>query len=314
MTGSYPPDGNVPFTAPEASPSVGRVHVPSSDAEADAAVIAEIQGLLTRADDLRKAAPARQTPEAAREPVARLLDSARTRLTGIVDGTARRSLASAITQRTADLDVEELAPLLEPTTDVSPAPTTVDDPSRVPPGQHLTAGWPVLHIGSVPALRPTDVSVTVTGRVRARTVLTLSDLRDLPTTTVTRDFHCVTHWSRLDNTWTGVRIRDVLDLAGVRSSATHAIVSGHPAYSTNLDLEVLRSDDSLLVWAHDGQDLAPEHGGPLRTVVPSRYGWKSVKWVFEIRLVDRDVPGYWEKRGYHDRGDPWREERFRDGV
>jgi DMSO/TMAO reductase YedYZ molybdopterin-dependent catalytic subunit len=148
--------------------------------------------------------------------------------------------------------------------------------------------------------------------VERRQILTLDDLQGLPSTTVTRDLHCVTRWTRLDNTWTGVRVAHVLALARPRTAATHAVVSGHPAYSTNLDVEVLREDDVLLAWAHDGQPLPAAHGGPLRLVVPSRYGWKSVKWVFEIRLLDRDVPGYWEERGYHDVGDPWREQRFSD--
>lgn len=276
-----------------------------------AAAIAAIRSLLTRADDLRKAAPARRDPAAAREPAMQLLDDARSRLPSIIDGEHRRREAAAIAQRIADLDLDALTPLLAPSTDVARAPTSTDDPSRVPPGQHLTAGWPVLHVGAVPDVDPTDVRLTITGRVRARTVLDLEALQRRSTTTVTRDLHCVTRWSRLDNTWTGVRVHDVLDLAGVRASATHAIVSGHPAYSTNLDLEVLRADDTLLAWAHDGRDLSREHGGPLRLVVPSRYGWKSVKWVFEVRLVDSDVPGYWEERGYHDVGDPWSEQRFR---
>ncbi len=278
----------------------------------DDAAISEIRALVTRADDLRKAAPARRDPEAAREPVMRLLDQARGLLAGITDGDTRRSHAAVIAQRISDLDLDALAPMLEPSADVARAPTSVEDPSRIPPGQHLTAGWPVLHVGTVPEIDPGDVRLIVTGRVRSRTVVDLEALRALPTTTVTRDFHCVTRWTRLDNSWTGVRVRDVLDLADVRDSATHAIVSGHPAYSTNLDVEELRADDCLLTWAHDGRDLPREHGGPLRLVVPSRYGWKSVKWVFEIRLVDRDVPGYWEERGYHDVGDPWREQRFRE--
>ncbi len=275
--------------------------------------LADIERLVVRADDVRKAAPSRRQPEAAREQAMVLLDAARAQLDRIVDGEVRRRAAARIARRIADLDLDALAPLLEPSADVRRAPTHVDDPARVPPGQHLTAGWPVLHVGSVPQLRPADVRLTVTGRVRQRQVLPLADLQALPHTTVTRDLHCVTRWARLDNTWTGVRVREVLDLAGVRPEATHAVVSGHPAYSTNLDVEVLRQDDVLLAWAHDGAPLPAAHGGPLRLVVPSRYGWKSVKWVSEIRLTDRDVPGYWEERGYHDVGDPWREQRFRGG-
>jgi DMSO/TMAO reductase YedYZ molybdopterin-dependent catalytic subunit len=278
----------------------------------DDEVLARIRNLLVRADDVRKAAPQRARPEVAWEQAAELIDEARAWVEDLEDDEARRTQAAAVSRRAADLDLDALAPMLEPSPDVARAPTRVDDPARVPPGQHLTAGWPVLHVGDVPDLAPEDVKVTVTGRVHERQVLSLADLQCLPTTTVIRDLHCVTRWTRLDNAWTGVRVREVLDLARPRPEATHAIVSGHPAYSTNLDLAVLRGDDVLLAWAHDGGPLPPAHGGPLRLVVPSRYGWKSVKWVTEVRLTERDVPGYWEERGYHDVADPWREQRFRD--
>ncbi len=272
----------------------------------------EIARLLVRADDLRKAAPQRPQPELVWEQAMELLDEARAWAEDLTDPEERREQAAAITRRVADLDEDALQPMLEPTPGVARAPTTTDDPSRVPPGQHLTPGWPVLHVGAVPDLRPDEVTVTVTGRVEERQVLRWEELRALPVTTVTRDLHCVTRWSRLDNTWTGVAVHEVLDLAGPLPSVTHAVVSGHPAYSTNLDLEVLREPDVLLAWDHDGAPLAPAHGGPLRLVVPSRYGWKSVKWITEIRLLDRDVPGYWEERGYHDVADPWQEQRFRE--
>jgi len=279
----------------------------------DGEVLAQIRRLLVRADDVRKAAPQRARPEIAWEEAAELLDEARAWVEDIEDHEVRRTQAAAVSRRAADLDLDALAPMLEPSPDVARAPTAVDDPARVPPGQHLTAGWPVLHVGTVPQLLPEDVRLTVTGRVHRRQTLSLAELQASGSTTVTRDLHCVTRWTRLDNTWTGVRVREVLDLAGVRPEATHAVVSGHPAYSTNLDLEVLREDDVLFAWAHDGAPLAAAHGGPLRLVVPSRYGWKSVKWVTEVRLTDRDVPGYWEERGYHDVADPWHEQRFRDG-
>ncbi len=273
----------------------------------------QIRRLLVRADDVRKAAPERAQPELAWEQAAELLDEARAWLEDIDDVEVRRSQAAAITRRAADLDLDALAPMLEPSPDVARAPTQVEDPDRVPPGQRLTPGWPVLHVGTVPDLAPEEVRVIVTGRVRERQVLSLAQLQALPTTTVVRDLHCVTRWTRLDNTWTGVAVHEVLDLAGVAPEVTHAVISGHPAYSTNLDLEVLGASDVLLAWQHDGAPLPPVHGGPLRLVVPSRYGWKSVKWVTEIRLLDRDVPGYWEERGYHDVADPWQEQRFRDG-
>jgi DMSO/TMAO reductase YedYZ molybdopterin-dependent catalytic subunit len=272
---------------------------------------ATIARLLRRADDVRKAAPARAQPAQVREQLAALLSEARGHLDAVGDDDLRLELAGAIARRVADLDAVEVATMLGPSPEVAVAPTTTDAPERVPPGQHLTAGFPVLHVGRAPDWTRADVRLVVTGLVSRRLVLGFADLEALGAVERTRDFHCVTTWSRLDNTWTGVRVADVLAAAGVRLGATHAVVSGHPAYSTNLALEDLAGDDVLLAWAHDGQPLAREHGGPLRLVVPHLYGWKSVKWVTEVRLLDRDVRGYWEERGYHDLGDPWREQRFR---
>ena len=229
------------------------------------------------------------------------------------DAHVQLDLAEQVARRMGDLDREEVEAMTGPTPGVAPAPTSVEDPTRVPPGQHLTAGWPVLHVGTAPEVDDEgDWSLVVTGRVRDRVRLRVRDLHErLPTVTDTSDFHCVTGWSRLDNTWTGVRAADVLALAGPRPEATHLVASGYPAYSADLDLEAVRAEDVLLAWAHDGRPLARAHGGPLRLVVPARYGWKSVKWVFELRLTERDVPGYWEERGYHRVADPWREQRFR---
>jgi DMSO/TMAO reductase YedYZ molybdopterin-dependent catalytic subunit len=273
---------------------------------------AEIERLLLRADDVLKAAASRPEPGLAHEQVTVLLDRARGHLDEVADHERRRQLAGAIARRVGDLDRAQLAPMLAPTPDVRRAPTTVDDPSRVPPGQRLTPGWPVLHVGAVPRIDPADWRLVVTGRVRQRTVLGLEELRALPTVTVTTDLHCVTGWSRLDNVWEGVRVRDVLTLAVPRVEASHVIVAGHPAYSANLPLASLLDADVVLAWAHDGVPLPPAHGGPVRLVVPARYAWKSVKWVTELRLMERDVPGYWEERGYHDEADPWREQRYRD--
>lgn len=270
-----------------------------------------IASLLRKADDVRKAAASRQDPAPVREQLARLLGQARDHLDEVDDPDLRLELAGAIARRVADLDHEEVATMLGPSPDVAVAPTATDDPARVPPGQHLTAGFPVLHVGRAPAWRPADVRVTVTGLVGRRLVLDLDEVKAIGSVERIRDFHCVTTWSRLDNTWTGVRVADVLAGAQVKAAATHAVVAGYPAYSANLSLEDLTADDVLLAWLHDGVPLSIEHGGPLRLVVPHLYGWKSVKWVTELRLTNRDVRGYWEERGYHDLGDPWREQRFR---
>ena len=271
-----------------------------------------VERLLVRADEVHKAIPARGDPEPGRRQVEQLLDEAGEALLEVGDPERQLDLAARIAQRREDLDREGSDPLVTRREHViRRAPTRGVDPRRVPPGQHLTAGFPVLHVGRAPSFDPTTWRFTVTGLVGRRLVLGWEELRSLPAVSSTSDFHCVTGWSRLDNTWTGVRVRELLDRAQVRPSARHVVVSGHPAYSANLELEILRRDDALLAWTHDGRPLPVEHGGPLRLVVPSRYGWKSVKWAFELRLVGRDVRGYWEERGYHDRGDPFREERYR---
>ncbi|MEX2625240.1 MAG: sulfite oxidase-like oxidoreductase [Ilumatobacteraceae bacterium] len=266
--------------------------------------------LLRRADEIVKASPARRDESAVIGQAGELLAQARELVEDVADPGRRRTLAAQVSRRIGDLDRALVASFSGPSPGVRRAPTRDVDPARIPPNQHLTAGFPVLHVGSIPDATAASWRLTVTGRVERRTRLSLDDLRALPVSTERSDFHCVTGWSRLDNDWTGVRVRDVLRQAGARPEATHAIVSGHPAYSANLDLEVLRRDDVLLAWAHDAAPLAPEHGGPLRLVVPSRYGWKSVKWVTELRLMDRDVSGYWEERGYHDVADPFLEQRF----
>jgi DMSO/TMAO reductase YedYZ molybdopterin-dependent catalytic subunit len=273
----------------------------------------EVLRLLRRADDVRKAAPSRMAAAVARDQAFELLADARELIEELPAGERRDELATQVTRRIGDIDREELETMLVPSPGVARAPTTVDDPARVPPGQRLTPGWPVLHVGRAPDVDdPERWRLVVTGRVRQRLDLDLAALRELGEVSLTSDLHCVTGWSRLDNAWTGVRVADLLARAEPRPEATHAVVAGHPAYTANLDFEALRADDVLVAWAHDGHPLDVEHGGPLRLVVPARYGWKSVKWVTEIRLTDRDVPGYWEERGYHDVADPWREQRFRE--
>ena len=271
----------------------------------------EVLRLIERSDEVRKTASTRSDPQLARLRAEDLLLDARDLLDDIDDEDERLDLAAQISRRMADLDLELILDGADGADEgVARAPTSVDDPGRVPPGQHLTAGWPVLHTGGVPDVDPDSFKLTVAGRVERRLSLSWAELRSLPDTTVVADMHCVTAWSRLDNTWTGVRPRDLLDRAGLRPEATHVLAFGRPAYSANLPLDVLLADDALLAWAHDGKPLTPAHGGPLRLVVPSRYAWKSVKWVFELRTLEHDVPGYWEARGYHNDADPWLEQRF----
>jgi DMSO/TMAO reductase YedYZ molybdopterin-dependent catalytic subunit len=187
-----------------------------------------------------------------------------------------------------------------------------DAARRTPPGQSLTGKFPVLHYGSIPRVDLATWDLRIFGLVDAPVTLTWDQLQALPRQRKTVDIHCVTRWSKLDTTWEGVPIGAVLDLAGIRPEATHALVHAEQGYTTNLPLDVLLDDDVLLADTYDGRPLDPEHGYPLRLLVPKRYFWKSAKWVRGIELLDHDVRGFWERYGYHNDADPWREERFGD--
>ena len=184
------------------------------------------------------------------------------------------------------------------------------DPSRLPPGQYLTQRFPVLHVGDVPSYEPGQWDLAITGLVDAPFTLDLDELRALPGVTPTFDIHCVTKWSRFDTTWTGVRVRDLFERAGVNASATHVIEHAEFGYTTNVPLADITTDDAIVAYAHDGAPLEPIHGGPVRVVIPHLYFWKSAKWVRELELVAGDRPGFWEQNGYHMYGDPFREQRY----
>ena len=181
---------------------------------------------------------------------------------------------------------------------------------RVPPGQRVTRGWPVLHEGPIPRFDPSTWRLTVTGVVDHDVELTYDELRALPNIEMRSDFHCVTGWSKLDNVWRGVRAREVVGRAGPSADARHVTVVADYGYTANVPLEVILDDETLLAWGHNGTDLAPKHGWPLRLVVPKLYGWKSVKWVRSFELMTEDRRGFWEVRGYHNRADPWLQERY----
>jgi DMSO/TMAO reductase YedYZ molybdopterin-dependent catalytic subunit len=185
-----------------------------------------------------------------------------------------------------------------------------DEASRIPPGQHLTRGWPVLHAESMPKFNPETWRFRAYGLVEQETEWSWEEFRSLPSTTVTSDFHCVTAWSKLDNEWDGVSFREVAGRVRPLPDAAHCVVYAPSGYTANLSLEVLMDDDVLFAWQHNGEPLEPKHGGPMRLVVPKRYGWKSVKWANAVRFVDRDIRGFWEERGYHNNADPWTEERY----
>lgn len=182
--------------------------------------------------------------------------------------------------------------------------------ARIPPGQFLTQRWPVLHVGDVPPFDPATWDFRVFGLVDRELTLTWPDVEALPRTTVTADMHCVTRWSALDLTFEGVPVRHLIALAGVKPEARFAMFHGEGGYSANVPIEVVADNQVLLALAHDGAPLTPEHGYPLRLIVPQRYGWKSVKWLRGVEFLAEDRPGFWEQYGYHMNADFLKEERF----
>jgi DMSO/TMAO reductase YedYZ molybdopterin-dependent catalytic subunit len=187
---------------------------------------------------------------------------------------------------------------------------------RLPPGQSATIKWPVLHAGEVPAFDPAAWNFRTWGEVETPLDLGWDAFSALPRKEVVTDFHCVTRWSTFDNRWQGVPVREVLARTRPAPGARYVMALGHLdgdryGYSTNVPLADLDRDDTLLVTGHDGAPLDPEHGGPLRLLVPHLYAWKSCKWIRALVFMERDQAGFWENAGYHMRGDPWREERHR---
>jgi len=181
---------------------------------------------------------------------------------------------------------------------------------RLPPGQSLTLKWPVLHEGAVPRFDPATWGFRIGGLVEKPLRLTWEEFNRLPRTEIQCDIHCVTRWSRFDNRFEGVLFTEVMKHVTPRSEAHYALIHGDPAYTTNLPLADLLRPTTMFAFKHDGAPLAPEHGYPLRLIVPHLYFWKSAKWVRGFELLDRDAPGFWEQNGYHIYGDPWKEQRF----
>ncbi|MEX1169919.1 MAG: sulfite oxidase-like oxidoreductase [Chloroflexota bacterium] len=187
------------------------------------------------------------------------------------------------------------------------------DPSvaaRIPPGQYKTDKFPVLHYGSVPRTDLSTWDFRVWGEVDAPFTLTWDQFKALPRKTVNTDIHCVTRWTKLDTTWEGVPIQAILETAQVRPSATHVVSHAEQGYTANLPLGILDDDDVLLADTFGGEPLELEHGYPLRLLVPKRYFWKSSKWIRGLEFLDHDQPGFWERYGYNNDADPWKEERF----
>jgi DMSO/TMAO reductase YedYZ molybdopterin-dependent catalytic subunit len=181
---------------------------------------------------------------------------------------------------------------------------------RLPPGQSLTLKWPVLHEGSIPQFDPQTWDFRVSGLVEEPLRLSWQEFSNLPQTEVLADMHCVTRWSRFDNHWGGVPALELMRRVKLRSEARHVMVHAEYGYTSNLPRADFLRPTTIFALRHDGQPLAPEHGYPLRLVVPHLYSWKSVKWVREIELLDREAPGFWEQNGYNIYGDPFKEQRY----
>ncbi|MCX7321242.1 MAG: sulfite oxidase-like oxidoreductase [Hyphomicrobiales bacterium] len=184
------------------------------------------------------------------------------------------------------------------------------DEQRLPPGQHLTQDWPVLDLGITPNISRERWRLDVYGAVETPLFWDFAQLSAQPQSSFMSDIHCVTTWSRYDNAWEGLSTRALLEACQPKPEARFVVLQSHDGYTTNLSLDDFAADDALLAHTWQGQPISGEHGGPVRMVVPHLYFWKSAKWLQRIEFVVDDKPGYWEVRGYHNRGDPWLEQRY----
>ena len=184
------------------------------------------------------------------------------------------------------------------------------DPARLPPGQYLTEKWPVLHAGTVPKIDLATWDFRVWGQVENPVRLSWDELKRLPTTEITVDIHCVTRWSRFDTSFRGVHWRDMAELVQPKRGARFVVAHAEQGFTSNVPLAALDDDQALIAYEADGEPLTPDHGWPLRLVVPSRYFWKSAKWLRGLELLDHDQPGFWERYGYHNEANYWKEERY----
>lgn len=186
----------------------------------------------------------------------------------------------------------------------------VKESGRLPPGQSLTQKFPVLHYGPTPGFNEATWDLRVFGEVQQEKRWNWEAFKALPTVKITTDIHCVTRWSKFDTEWEGILFRDFVNLFGLTDNARFVIAHCEYGYTTNTPLDIMMDDDVLLAYKFDGQFLEAEHGYPLRTLVPKRYFWKSAKWLRALEFSPVDKPGFWENAGYHNEGDPFKEERY----
>ena len=181
---------------------------------------------------------------------------------------------------------------------------------RLPPGQIVTVKWPVLHYGTVPKVDLATWRFRAWGAVEQPFELAWDELRGLPRQETVCDIHCVTRWSRYDNVFGGVPVQSIIERGKIKPEARFVLVHAEQGYTTNVPLSDLDRPANLLALSHNGSDLDPEHGGPVRLLIPHLYLWKSAKWVTGFEFLEEDYPGFWEQNGYHKRGEPWAEERY----
>jgi DMSO/TMAO reductase YedYZ molybdopterin-dependent catalytic subunit len=184
------------------------------------------------------------------------------------------------------------------------------DPERLPPGQYLTEKWPVLHAGSVPRTELATWDFRVFGEVENPVTLSWEAFDALPKTEHVQDIHCVTRWSKFDVAFRGVHWRELAELVQPKPSARYVVAHAEQGFTANVPLEFLEDDLALLAQEANGEPLEPDHGWPLRLVIPGKYFWKSAKWLRGLELRASDQPGFWERYGYHNDADPWKEERY----
>jgi len=185
------------------------------------------------------------------------------------------------------------------------------DPT-VPPGQTVTTGFPVLHVGDIPPIDPTTWRLRVFGQVENPFELSYDELRAMPASEFRGDIHCVTRWSKQNTSWVGVRFSAIVARAKPLAPARFVVQHADNDYTTNLPLDVMLGDDVLVAYEFDGRPIEPVHGGPVRMLVPKKYFWKSAKWLHGLEFRDTDQKGFWEVRGYNNDADPWKEQRYAD--
>ena len=182
------------------------------------------------------------------------------------------------------------------------------DPSRIPPGQYVTDDFPVLSAGPTPTVDLDDWTFTINGAVDEPATWSWDEFQALPNEQITTDIHCVTKWSKLGTPWRGVSVDTLLE--NVETAADFVLAFSYGGYTTNLPVADVTDGQAWVAYEYDGQPLEPIHGGPARMLVPHLYFWKSAKWVRGLQLLDHDEPGFWETNGYHNHGDPWKEQRY----